>query len=212
MMVMPTPSSPSRAHAVALIAGDLALNFANSESGRGSASHQDHLQTSVDVVDWLEHAAKLAPAEAIELRDRVAADSAFGDALLGEARRLRDDVHAVAAAIAHRADPPQRAVDDLAGLHAHWLAAAQLRPVGGRRGWRWRLAAAPLAAALGPIALAAVTLVTERDPHRVKECAGVACGWLFYDETKNNRRRWCEMEVCGNRAKQRRRAAREHGA
>ena len=27
-------------------------------------------------------------------------------------------------------------------------------------------------------------------------------------ETKNNRRRWCEMEICGNRAKQRRRAAR----
>ena len=81
-----------------------------------------------------------------------------------------------------------------------------------RHGWRWRLADAPLAAALGPVALAAVSLVAERDPVRIKECGGVACGWLFYDETKNNRRRWCEMEVCGNRAKQRRRAARKRGA
>jgi predicted RNA-binding Zn ribbon-like protein len=31
---------------------------------------------------------------------------------------------------------------------------------------------------------------------------------LFFDATKNKRRRWCEMEVCGNRAKQKRRRAR----
>ena len=83
-----------------------------------------------------------------------------------------------------------------------------MAPDGARHAWRWRLADAPLAEALGPIALTAVSLVAERDPVRIKECGGVACGWLFYDETKNNRRRWCEMEVCGNRAKQRRRAAR----
>jgi predicted RNA-binding Zn ribbon-like protein len=27
---------------------------------------------------------------------------------------------------------------------------------------------------------------------------------LFFDTTKNKSRRWCEMEVCGNRAKQKR--------
>ena len=48
--------------------------------------------------------------------------------------------------------------------------------------------------------------------HRIRECGGHACGWLFYDRSKNNRRRWCEMEVCGNRAKQRRLAARRREA
>ncbi|MBV8794030.1 MAG: CGNR zinc finger domain-containing protein, partial [Hyphomicrobiales bacterium] len=47
--------------------------------------------------------------------------------------------------------------------------------------------------------------------HRIRECGGHACGWLFYDRSKNNRRRWCEMEICGNRAKQRRLAARRRG-
>ena len=70
------------------------------------------------------------------------------------------------------------------------------------------MAETPLEAALGPVALAAVALATERDFSRVKECGGQACGWLFYDVSKNNRRRWCEMEVCGNRAKQRRHAER----
>jgi len=202
------PLPPSRAGAVALIAGDLALNFANSESGRGSPSHQDHLQAPVHVADWLEHAGALDAAAIAALRARLAADPALAEALLAEARRLRDDVHAVAAAIAHRAGPPAAALDDLAGLHAHWLTAAKLTPTGARHAWRWRFVDAPLAAALGPVALAAVSLVAERDPARIKECGGVACGWLFYDETKNNRRRWCEMEVCGNRAKQRRHAAR----
>jgi len=208
MMVISSPLPPSRAGAVALIAGDLALNFANSESGRGFPSRQDHLQAPEHVADWLEHAGALDAAATAKLRARLAADPAFAETLLGEGRRLRDDVHAVAAAIAHRTNPPPAPLDDLAALHARWLAAAKLAPDGERRGWRWRVDDAPLASALGPIALAAVALVTQRDPTRVKECGGVACGWLFYDETKNNRRRWCEMEVCGNRAKQRRRAAR----
>jgi predicted RNA-binding Zn ribbon-like protein len=38
---------------------------------------------------------------------------------------------------------------------------------------------------------------------------GDHCGWLFFDAPKSKRRRWCAMEVCGNRAKEKRR--RLHG-
>ena len=48
------------------------------------------------------------------------------------------------------------------------------------------------------------TLLQQADLARVKQCAGEKCGWLFFDATKNKSRRWCEMEVCGNRAKQKR--------
>ena len=69
----------------------------------------------------------------------------------------------------------------------------------------------PVDAALGPIALAAVNLFTQADFDRIKECCGHACGWLFYAARKNNRRRWRETAVCGNRAKQRRLAAGRRG-
>jgi hypothetical protein len=36
---------------------------------------------------------------------------------------------------------------------------------------------------------------------RVRRCADPRCGRVFQDETKNGRRRWCDMKVCGNRAK-----------
>ena len=102
----------------------------------------------------------------------------------------------------------KQATAELTKFHARALARSALTPSHDRYEWRWTLSVFPLEAALGPIALSAVALLTQGDLTRVKQCGGVACGWLFYDETKNNRRRWCEMEVCGNRAKQRRRAAR----
>jgi predicted RNA-binding Zn ribbon-like protein len=212
MTVKSQPPPASRAGAIALVAGDLALDLANTESGSGGAAHQDHLQQPGHVADWLEHAGVLDASGTKTLRARLAAEPRLGATLLEQARRLRDDIQRIGAALAHRSPPAQAALDDLAARCARWLALARLVPDGERRSWRWRLDDTPIAAALGPVTLAAVALVTERDPARVKECRGVACGWLFYDETKNNRRRWCEMAVCGNRAKQRRRAARRREA
>lgn len=38
---------------------------------------------------------------------------------------------------------------------------------------------------------------------RLKVCADPACRWAFYDRSKNHSRSWCDMAVCGNRAKAR---------
>ncbi|MHC1548092.1 CGNR zinc finger domain-containing protein [Phyllobacterium sp. K27] len=47
---------------------------------------------------------------------------------------------------------------------------------------------------------------------RIKICPN--CHWLYLDESRNRSRRWCDMTVCGNRAKAKRhydRKGREHG-
>jgi predicted RNA-binding Zn ribbon-like protein len=36
---------------------------------------------------------------------------------------------------------------------------------------------------------------------RVGICGGGLCGWLFLDESRGKRRRWCDMNDCGSRAK-----------
>jgi predicted RNA-binding Zn ribbon-like protein len=38
---------------------------------------------------------------------------------------------------------------------------------------------------------------------RVKACPQSDCQWAFLDQSRNRSRRWCSMEVCGNRAKTR---------
>jgi predicted RNA-binding Zn ribbon-like protein len=36
---------------------------------------------------------------------------------------------------------------------------------------------------------------------RVKVCRASDCRWAFYDHSRNRSGVWCEMAVCGNRAK-----------
>jgi predicted RNA-binding Zn ribbon-like protein len=88
------------------------------------------------------------------------------------------------------------------------VAAAKLAPFRGNFVWSWRPADGLVEAILGPITLSALTLLVQSDVSRIKQCAGDHCGWLFFDTTKNKQRRWCEMEVCGNRAKQKAHRAR----
>ena len=56
------------------------------------------------------------------------------------------------------------------------------------------------------IAFAAMALAFSPELARIKSCPN--CDWLFIDRSRNQRRRWCDMEVCGNRAKSRRHYAR----
>jgi predicted RNA-binding Zn ribbon-like protein len=33
---------------------------------------------------------------------------------------------------------------------------------------------------------------------RLKGCANDTCRWLYYDQSKNRSKKWCEMQTCGN--------------
>jgi predicted RNA-binding Zn ribbon-like protein len=208
MKVSTSAPPPSRAGSLDLIADDLALDFANTESGRGFPSHENHLREAEHVAQWLKHAKALPAEDADWLKGEVSKRADLAADLMTQAIALREAIHDIGAALGRRAKPPAASLADLSALHARCVAKAALAPGVLSCRWRWSVRAAPVEAALGPIALAAVKLFTEGDFHRVRECGGHACGWLFYDRSKNNRRRWCEMEVCGNRAKQRRLAAR----
>jgi predicted RNA-binding Zn ribbon-like protein len=36
---------------------------------------------------------------------------------------------------------------------------------------------------------------------RMKACPHAACGWVFYDTSRNRSGQWCSMRICGNRTK-----------
>jgi predicted RNA-binding Zn ribbon-like protein len=52
-----------------------------------------------------------------------------------------------------------------------------------------------------PIVESAADALILDELSRVRRCADPRCGRVFQDETKNGRRRWCDMATCGNRAK-----------
>ncbi len=47
--------------------------------------------------------------------------------------------------------------------------------------------------------LSAMRLLEPARLERIKICPN--CHWLYFDESRNRSRRWCDMTVCGNRAK-----------
>jgi predicted RNA-binding Zn ribbon-like protein len=48
-------------------------------------------------------------------------------------------------------------------------------------------------------ARSALRLLAQPQPERLKICPN--CHWLFLDRSRNRSRAWCDMAVCGNRAK-----------
>jgi len=67
----------------------------------------------------------------------------------------------------------------------------------------------PLDDALARLADPLVLEIGEGRSDRVRICANDTCRWLFYDESRAGRRRWCDMASCGNRAKAARHRARQ---
>ena len=55
--------------------------------------------------------------------------------------------------------------------------------------------------AIGAILAVAFAAMAEGSWTRLKVCPEETCGVAFFDQSKNRSRRWCSMEVCGNRTK-----------
>jgi predicted RNA-binding Zn ribbon-like protein len=55
--------------------------------------------------------------------------------------------------------------------------------------------------AVEPIAEAAADLICNQDFRLIRSCGDSTCTLVFLDRTNAHTRRWCNMAVCGNRAK-----------
>ena len=52
-----------------------------------------------------------------------------------------------------------------------------------------------------PIVAAVTHLLSEIEPVRIRKCESEACVVHFHDTSKKGSRRWCSMNICGNRLK-----------
>ena len=159
------------------------------------------VRSFVNTVDLEDGTDRLASADEFGgwLHDRglVAADQTIADDDVALARDLRRALRAELAAHhgdrARTADPEaEAALDRLAAALPVRIrpSTGALEPVaGGPRG------------ALTRVLASRHDLVRAGAWERLKVCPDDTCGWAFYDESRNRSRRWCSMNVCGNREK-----------
>jgi len=198
----PPPHPP---HRFEFTAAELCLDFANTIEPRHDPGRvEDHLRSYPDLVSWARQSGSLEPAEAEKLlrtaRDRMSA----AQRVFTRAVQLREAIYAVVAAPIHGRKPAAASLQAVDREAAR--AAAHRHIVCGRDGefsWSWDCDD-DVDRPLWPVALSIADLLTSGRLALARECALETCGWLFLDTSRNRTRRWCDMKVCGNRAKARR--------
>lgn len=190
------------------IAGDPALDFVNTVAGRDQAP-RDRLDSYARLLEWSAET-DLLPGKVLRTLARKAlTEPAAAAKALTRAKALREAMFAVVTAVIAESAPPKGA---LALLREHWIAgtrAYELRFRGGRVTLELGGDAADLDLIASIAAYRLVENVLSLPVERLRLCAGPDCAWLFIDRSKAGRRRWCDMSVCGNKAKSRRFNARE---
>lgn len=126
---------------------------------------------------------------------------AGGAAVLEEARRMRAHLRDAMEKFNRRGRVPAAILDEINGLLARPTRTVALIDSGGklRRSATWVFQEP--ADLLRPIAWFAADLFSRIDYAAVRKCENAACILYFHDTSKNHSRRWCSMEICGNRFK-----------
>lgn len=186
-----------------LVGGRLCLDFCNTQEYRGGPKEVDFLRGDFEtLVAWSLHAGAISEPSAAAILAAAGREPGPRSEVLARAHELRAALQEIFASVLGGALPPAKAREHLGAEYERAAADRLLLPsAAGNWVWGWKRPEA-LDAMLGPIALSAVELLTGEDLGRLRACPG--CGWLFYDQSRNRSRTWCDMQYCGNRAKARR--------
>ncbi len=196
-----------------LIAGSLGLDFVNTVDPRHESGRREYLDSYQALAAWGRHAGIIGADAEAGLREAAAADPAEAEAVLRRAVRLREALYEIFTRAASGQEPSAADLDVLQAELTGALAHIRLAAAPGGFGWDWEQAGPRLDQVLWPVSWSAADLLVQGPLERIRECPGQDnCGWLFLDLTKNASRRWCDMRICGNRAKARRHYARVQAA
>ena len=177
----------STASPTPLVAGRLCLDFVNLEI---PGSYHE-------LVDWARRAGALDGAEADYVMERWSS-GAEADAALEAARALRHQLRGVASQLVagnQRIAPEAiEAVNQALRSRPGYL---QLERDGQEWAARWKVPLRRPEDVLWRVARSAASLLADDDLRLVKRCQRESCGLFFLDTTKNHRKRYCRMDVCG---------------
>jgi len=171
---------------------DLCLEFANTRYWRGQETPTETLNAPEDLAAWTtaNEGLKLAKPPARREFER--------------ALEVRELIHRLFDAHAQEKTPAARDVEALNEALSEAPARTTLKRERGSYAWDVDMRSGTALALLAPVLWTAGDLLAGARLDRVRRCANPECGWLFLDDSRAGKRRWCSMQSCGNRAKARR--------
>jgi predicted RNA-binding Zn ribbon-like protein len=190
---------PTTDHAHGNVPLETAFDFLNTQELESGAL-VERLTTFEAAADWLARHGVIRQPESLDSSARGAEGrSASLARLIATRTALRDIAHSVA----HNEVPRRAAIDE---VNRALQSRERIELVASADGVRLGHSHVgdPIDDVLARIAEPIVREIGSGHEDRIRICASDTCRWLFYDESRSGRRRWCDMATCGNRAKARR--------
>jgi len=170
---------------------DLCLEFVNTRYWRGQETPTETLNSAEDLGAWT--------AANVSKEARPLARREFERAI-----EARETIWRVFDATARGKPPAATDLEALNGLLAASPNRTTLRRERSGFSWDVDMRGSTALGQLAPVLWSAGDLLTGNKLDKVRRCANPECGWLFLDDSRAGKRRWCSMSACGNRAKARR--------
>jgi len=184
-----------------LMGGAVSLDFVNTLDDRFADEPKELLNSYIDLARFGEDTGILSDVQVERLFPWSLQYKDEAEEVLKAAIELREAISEIFYAIVRKIPVP---ASSLAKLNRYVQEAAKhlsLVPSKGHFEWKFESGIDDRYAPLWPIARDAADLLASDRLEFVRACASKTCEWLFLDESKNHRRRWCDMTKCGNRAK-----------
>lgn len=178
--------------------GVACLDFVNSGLGTNKDDVIERLHSYDDLLTLAGRLSLLDRRMLARLSDRAGARPKEARAILDQALMARSAMGDVFGAIADKTTL-QLKKGSLVTLNEFLLAARSRQEYVVSRGQVQLSIAEPenvLTMALDVFLLSAVELLQDRPQSLIKRCG--RCQWLFLDQTKSHRRKWCSMKDCGS--------------
>jgi predicted RNA-binding Zn ribbon-like protein len=188
------------------VGGRTSLDFTNTVSWHPDSLRRERLERYEHVLDWGVGAGVLTADRARELAAAAELSPEGASRALERALLVRELLHRLFVAVADGKEPEPGLVHSFNGLLARSL--GHLCLTDAADSLAWQTSRDDLDAVLHPVIWSAAQILSSGDRALLRRCANDVCGWVFVDESRNKRRRWCDMRDCGNRAKARRHYAR----
>jgi predicted RNA-binding Zn ribbon-like protein len=193
------------------VSGWLALEFVNTVENYRLEEKLDFISDYSQWIRWGRYEDLISEEEAQSLIAVSERNPKWASKSLADAGDLRTSLYELYSSLANSTVPPEDALDVLNRSLQTSLSHAQVLSGSEGYGRGWLTDGQDLDRMLWPVVKSAADLLTSSHLLRLRQCGGHACSWLFLDLSKNHSRRWCDMKVCGNRAKSQRHHARTRG-
>jgi predicted RNA-binding Zn ribbon-like protein len=156
-------------------------------------------------VEWFNYAGVITDDEKRRLLQKAEKNPFEAEKALHRAVELREIIFQVFLSISRNTLPLQKDMDRFNSKFSKMMGHSNLEMT--KKGIKWNAMGKKdsLDWMLNSVVQSTFNLLTSNELDRVKICADErGCGWLFFDNSKNKSRRWCDMTDCGNLAKQKR--------